>query len=422
MKVSSSAEKSLWRDPSFVLYWSGSIISVLGSYVTLVLLPILVYRLTNSAFQTALLTALNVVPYFCFGLFAGVLADRVNRKRLMVLCNLGSMLAIGSIPFASLLHVLTLPHIYIAALLVATVTVWFDAADFGALPALVGRERVVAANSYLQSAATFLGILGPSIAGILAAALSPALALSADALSYALAAVSLLFIPRAFNALRTQDTGQHSFVKRTITDIREGLHFLLHQPLVRTMTFLGFGNSFTGGAVTGLLVVYAVRGLALSKNDARIGLLFTAGAIGSLLAGLLLPRLVKRFPVGYITLLGLCVTPLALLGLAFSSSLIVSLLLYGLWDACYTLTIINGISLRQMVTPDHLQGRVNTTARMIAWGGTPFGAAIGGILAQVLDVRLTYLIMAGGVALSALIGWFSPLRQAQAVSPSVASE
>jgi hypothetical protein len=99
-----------------------------------------------------------------------------------------------------------------------------------------------------------------------------------------------------------------------------------------------------------------------------------------------------------------------LLGLVFSSSLIVSLLLYGLWDACYTLTIINGISLRQMVTPDHLQGRVNATARMIAWGGTPFGAAIGGILAQALDIRLTYLIMAESVALSALVGWFSPRR------------
>jgi hypothetical protein len=100
-------------------------------------------------------------------------------------------------------------------------------------------------------------IVGPSLAGVLAAAFSPALAISFDAISYLLSALSLLLIARAFNTARKQSTVCGSLVRKTFADIGEGLRFLLRQPLVRTMTLLGFGNSFTGGAVTSLLVVLA---------------------------------------------------------------------------------------------------------------------------------------------------------------------
>jgi hypothetical protein len=90
----------------------------------------------------------------------------------------------------------------------------------------------------------------------------------------------------------------------------------------------------------------------------------------------------------------------------------------GVWQLCNTLIIINGITLRQQVTPDHLQARVNTTARMVAWGGQPFGAAVGGVLTELFDIRIALLIVAGGVALSAIYGWFSPLRERDAAVTS----
>ena len=132
---------SLWRDQSFVLYWLGRAISLLGTAITSVVLPILVYRLTTSAFLTSLLATLEVLPYFCFGLFAGVLADRTDRRRLMVGCDLLNTLLLGSIPLAAVFHVLTIPHIFVVAFLSAAAYVWFDAANFGALPTLVGRAR-----------------------------------------------------------------------------------------------------------------------------------------------------------------------------------------------------------------------------------------------------------------------------------------
>jgi MFS family permease len=411
MSLQQHHSRSLWRDRSFLFFWSGRAISLLGTAITSVVLPILVYRLTASALLTFLLATLEVLPYLLFGLWAGELADRVDRRRLMVGCDLLNTFLLGSIPVAGWLHVLTIPHIFAVALLSASAYVWFDAANFGAIPSLVGREHLVTATSAITAMSTVVAIIGPAVGGALIATIGPAPSLSFDASSYLLSAVSLLLIPRTFSIVQQSDQDSQSPRLRTMENIREGIHFLWHHRLVRALTLLGFGVSFTGGAVGGLLVVYAVQALHLSSNDARIGLLFTAGAAGSFVASVFLPQLTKRSPVGWITLFGMTLNLLLLLLLAWISSWSVALVLYACWELSYTLVSTNGIALRQLVIPDHLQSRVNAYARMIAWGGSPFGAAVGGLLAQVTTIRTAYLVMAAGVALSTLVGWFSPLRE-----------
>lgn len=409
-------KSSLWHNRPFTLFWLGRTISLAGTAITTVVLPILIYQLTGSALQTSLLTTFNVLPYVIFGLFAGVVADRVNRKRLMVMCDLLNTLLLGSIPVAAAFHVLTIGQIYAVALLSATAFVWFDAANFGAVPALVGREQVLQANSVLWSAGTLVEIVGPSVGGLLAATLGPATAISLDSLSYLVSAVALALIVRSFNSARSTTSRHASLVQQTVADIGEGLKFLWEQRLVRTLTLLGFGTSFTNGAIVSLLVVYAVRALHVAQNDVRIGFLYTAGATGALLASLLLPRLVRQVSVAKITLVGLFANLICLSGVILAPNFWSGIAFFALWDACHTLIVINGISLRQMVTPEHLLGRVNVTARMIAWGGAPFGALIGGALAEVFDIRVAYALMASGVVLSVVSGWFSPLRESMVAS------
>lgn len=409
----------LWQDRAFVLFWTARVVSIGGSTISAVVLPILVFQLTGSALQTALLATLEVLPYFAFGLIAGALADRVDRRRLMVGCNLVQALLVASIPVAAALGVLTLTQIYLVAMLSMTAFVWFDAANFGALPALVGRGLVVPANSAIWAATTAIGIVAPALGGGLAAAVGAADVIALDAATFLLSALLLARIARPFNQARTERPAPEPILQRTVDDIREGLAFLWRQRLVRTMTLVGFGNSFSAGAVVGLLVVYAVQALGLAETDGRIGLLYTATAVGGLAASLLLPPLARRFPVGWITLAGLAAHLAVLIALALASSFWSGVVLVGLWQLCSTLVIINGIVLRQQVTPDHLQARVNTTARMVAWGGQPFGAAIGGVLAETFDVRVALLLVAGGVGLSSVYGWFSPLRDAE---PPVATE
>jgi MFS family permease len=411
MSLQPHASRSLWRDQSFLFFWSGRAISLLGTAITSVVLPILVYRLTASALLTSLLATLEVLPYLLFGLFAGEVADRIDRRRLMVGCDLFNTFLLGSIPVAGALHVLTVPQIFAVALLSASAFVWFDAADFGTIPTLVGREHLVAATSAIASMSTVVGIVGPALGGALVATIGPTPALSVDSSSYLLSAISLLLIPRAFSTVQKSDQAVEPGRPQTLANIREGMRFLWHHRLVRVLTLLSFGLSCTGGGVSGLLVVYAVQALHLSFNDARIGLLFTAGAAGSFIASVLLPQLTKRYPVGWITLVGMSFNLLLLLLLAWISSWSVALVLYACWELSYTLVTTNGRALRQLVIPDHLQSRVNAYARMIAWGGTPFGAAAGGLLAQATTIRTTYLILTAGIGLSTLMGWFSPLRE-----------
>jgi MFS family permease len=292
---------ALWRDRSFVLFWLARVVAIGGSTITAVALPILVYQLTGSAAQTSLLTALEVLPYFAFGLVAGALADRVDRRRLMVGCNVLQAALVASIPLAAAFGVLTIAQIYVVALLAMSAFVWFDAANFGALPAIVGRERLVAANSAIWSATTVIGIIAPAVGGGLAALLGAAKVMSIDATTFLISAALLTLIARPFNQPRATPHEDRPLIQGLVSDIRAGLVFLWQQRLVRTMTLVGFGNSFTAGAVLGLLVIYAVEALGLAVTDGRIGLLFTATGVGGLAASLVLPLLTTRFPVGRIT-------------------------------------------------------------------------------------------------------------------------
>lgn len=413
MKSSGRASQSLWRDRAFLLFWSGRAVSLLGTAMTAVIFPLLVYRLTRSPLLTALISVCDIAPYPVFALFAGTVADRVNRRRLMIACDLLNMLLLGSIPLASLLHVLTLAQIYTVGLLSGTAFVWFDAANFGAVPALVGRGHLIAANSALWTASTLADIFGPSLAGLGVVLVGPAITISADAASYLLSALSLALIARALNQVRHSGGGGSPWLKNPIHDIREGLHFLWQHPLVRSLTGLGIGCALTAGAVQGLLVVYGIRALGLSTADPRIGLLFGAGAGGALLSNVLLPVLVKHIAVGRITMIGLLLNLPLLVAMALSPTFLVGMLCYGLWLGCNHLVNINGISLRQLVTPDHLQSRVNASARMVMVAANPLGAALGGVLAQQISVRIALLLMASGVMLSMLLSWFSPLWQVQ---------
>jgi MFS family permease len=142
-----TAEAPLLRDKAFVFFLLARTVAVVGSAITSVAMPLLVFQVTSSALVTSLVTAVQVAPYLLFGLVAGAMADRLPRRPLMLGCQAVSAAALLSVPIASWLGELTAPHAVVVAAVVATSFVWFDAGSFGALPALVGRARVGTANS-----------------------------------------------------------------------------------------------------------------------------------------------------------------------------------------------------------------------------------------------------------------------------------
>ncbi|ADB33491.1 major facilitator superfamily MFS_1 [Kribbella flavida DSM 17836] len=401
-----TVETPLLRDRAFVLFLLARTVAVVGSAITTVALPLLVFQVTSSPLVTSLVTAMQVAPYLLFGLIAGAMADRLPRRRLMLGCQAVSAAALLSVPVASWIGQLTAPHAVVVAAVVATSFVWFDASSFGALPALVGRSRVVPANSMIWTVTTLAGLGGPVVGGALVATVGAAPALSFDAASYVVAGALLALIGRSFDAPDARTRSPETLR----TGIREGLQFVRRQPVVRSLTLLGFGNSVTGGAVSALLVVFAVRDLGLSEQGSGIGVLVAVVAAGAFLAAVALRRLTDRVPIGWITIATLSTNPVALLLTAYAPSLPLAITPLLLWSFTSTLTILNGITARQLVTPLELQARVNTTARMLAWGGTPLGALAAGLLAEFTSARHAYAVMSSAVLISAILAWRSPLR------------
>ena len=370
-----------------------------GNAVTLVALPLLVYQQSGSALLSGVTFAVESLPYLLFGLFAGAVADRFDRKSILVVAQMLSAVALASIPLANVAGDVLIVHALTVAFLVSTVFVFYDAASFGVVPALVGRDRIADATGTLVSVGTVIGIAGPLLGGVAATALSPAAAIAIDACCYLLAAALTATIAIPPNAVE-------AVPGRRISDqIGEGLRYIWQQPVVRALTLVGIGVSLANGVVVGLMVVVGVRRLGLDDGDARLGALYAATALGAFLISLVSAKIQRVVDTGKITLAGIAVSAGAMLLWAQTPWFVVSLVILVVYQAANTMIIVNGIVVRQSITPDELQSRVNTTARMIAMGGTPFGAATGGAVAQVCGVGVA--VSAGAVALlcSAFVGW-----------------
>ncbi|WP_439427488.1 MFS transporter [Micromonospora sp. LA-10] len=387
----------------FSLWYLARSISVAGTAASAVALPLLVYRTSASPTLTAAVVGLEALPYLLFGLFAGAAADRLRRKRMMIIADVCCALLIATVPVAALFDVLAPWYLLVVAFGVGCGFCWFDAAAWGAFVRIVGKPGITRANSLIWSTEIVLEIVAPAAAGLLAAVADPTLVLAVDAVTYLVSAALLAQIRAGL------DPGP-TVARRVRAEIAEGLRHLWRTRVLRTLTAAGFGLNVAAGGVLGLLVVHADEVLDLSPEDRRLGLLFTAAAVGSLVAAVVLPRASRWAGQGTVSITGLVIFVAALIGLAGTSVFALALAWWTIWAVARLTVNANGITVRQLLTPDALQGRVNTTGRMLAWGGTPFGALIGGLAADTFGVRVAYLMLAVPVVLSLALIITSPVR------------
>jgi MFS family permease len=402
---------TLRDDPDFRRYFAARLLSQAGTIITLIALPVLVYRISGSAPLTATVSMLEAAPYIVFGLFAGALADRLDRRRLMVVADVADAVLMGSVPAAYLLDALTVSHLLVVAFGVPAIAVFFDGANFGALPVLVGTDRIAKANAAVWSAATAADVVLPSLVGLSLAVVHPAGLLGIDAMSFAVSAALVRMIQRPLQDPARERT--RPTARSVLVDIRVGIVFLVRHPGVRTMTAVGTLQCIAGGGFVALMVVWFDRVLDIGTEGWRFGLVWSSWSVGGLAATLTLPRLLDRMSPARITLTAL---PFAAgLGIATSFAPTWPLAAIGLlaWSSAYTMVVVNSISYRQQVTPEHLLSRVNTVGRMLAWGvGWTMGAAAAGILSSIVGVppALTIVTCVGLVAVA--VAWTSPLRRA----------
>jgi predicted MFS family arabinose efflux permease len=398
---------NLGRD--FWLYFGGQLTSQVGSSFTLFALPLLVFKLTHSATNLALTTASNFVPYLLFGLVLGALADRVDRKRMMLLTDAGRAAVIVVLPVLALSGTLRVEDVYAVAFVQSTLGILFNCGEFAAIPSLVGRDDLVAANGRIMATNSAGQILGPILAGVLVTLMPPADLLFFDAASFLVSAASLAAIRRSFNAVDRPGPAS-TRVTGLLRDVQEGLRYVWSQPVLRSISLMMALINFVASTESSQLVLFAQR--ILGASDSEVALLFAAGAAGVVIVSVSAAAIRRRLSfavtaLGALVIAGLSVTAMAVIGWYPAA-----LVLWATSSGFGLLVNINTASLRQAVVPNEMYGRVVSISQVLAWSAIPLGALVGAAAIQLSgSVTGVYAVAGALTALIALSFAFSPVAR-----------
>jgi MFS family permease len=376
--------------------WTGSVVSNFGDGVSGVAYPWLASAVTRNPVQIALVGFATRLPWLVFTLPAGVITDRVDRRRLVVLMDvlrmvvtMGVAIAVvvaqadlsGSRAIGAETHTspagagFLLPVLYVSATLFGVAEVLRDNAAQTLMPAVVDRENLEMANGRLWGAEMLMNsFVGPPAGGLLLAA-AFSLPFFVDAATFGVAAASLAFLSGSFRARQPEGvTERRSFGQ----NLKDGFRWLWNHSLLRTLAIvLGVLNA-AAGAATATLVLFAQEILGLDATG--FGLMASAGAVGGIGGSFLAARISRVLGSGTSLALSLFIgmMTLAVIGITSSAQLVWMMFALGAFTA--VLWNVITVSLRQLIIPDHLLGRVNSVYRFFGWGMMPIGIFLGGLL------------------------------------------
>lgn len=400
--------KSLWRNRDFLLLWSGQSVSEMGSTVSQVALPLVaVVLLHASTFAVGLLTAAETVCFLLVALPAGLVVDRVAKRRLMIWCDLARLVVIGSVALAAALGALTMAQLFAVALLMGLATVFFDVAYQSYVPVLVERDQLHDGNGKFGATQSVAQVVGPGVGGALFGLLKAG-AMTVDAGSYAVSTASLL-------AIRTPEARPERLAEDQRPGLRQeifaGLRFVAAHPVLRKIAgCTGTANLF-GSMTYALQVVFLVR--VVHVRPAEIGLLFSIGSVGGILGGVLSARLSRWIGTARIIWFSMLVFgPLQIVMPLTAPGWRVVFFPVAGFSLAFSAVVYNiaQVSYRQMLCPPELLGRMNAAIRWIVWGTLPLGGVIGGALGDAIGIRPTLWISVVGSWAAGFWVLFSPLR------------
>jgi hypothetical protein len=382
--MAAGAPDALRTNRDFRVVITGQTVSALGDAVSITTMPLLVLFLTGSGALVGVVGALQFVPDLFFGLFAGALADRRDRRGMIIAADVGRAGLTALIPISYWLGLPTIAVVIAVTVPINTLRLLSDAGLTSALPALVGRDNLARANARMEATLSVPYIVGPAIAGALVALVGPASTLAIDAASFGLSAASLLLVQRELRA----DRG--AAMPRVLADIREGIAFVWHDVVLRGI--IGYWSVIaiaTAGVVPTLSYYITIdRGL----GPAVFGYVGSVWSAGYLLGSLLAPRLPPNRTGMTILTMGTAIGA-ALTAIALSSVAALYFVAAAVIGAALAIALISYATLRASLTPDELLGRVGSTARTLTLGLQPVGILGAGALMDVAG---------GGVALGAM--------------------
>jgi len=377
---------ALWSHRDFLKLWAGQSISEVGSQVSQLAIPWLAaVGLHATPLEFSLLGVLGFLPFILFALPAGVWVDRLRRRQILIVGDGARAILLALIPILWAAGVLRIWHLLILQFVVGIFTVFFDVSYQSYLPALVEREHLVDGNSKLQLTVSIAQVAGPSLSGGLIAALTAPYAIVADAISYVVSTAFMLRMRHRENLPR-QDADEPR--PKMWPQVKEGLAWVLGNRSLRSIAGCTGTSNFFYSLLFSIVVLYAVRNLHLSSVE--VGSVFAVGSVGSIIGALVANRLQKRIGVG--PSIVACACCFSTSGIAFPLAprafplpvLMLGMAVGGFGGVAYNIT---QVSLRQAITPERLQGRMNAAMRWVVWGTIPLGTLLGGVVGQTVGLR-----------------------------------
>ena len=410
----------LGDDAEFLKLWVGGFVSTLGFHVSILAMQLTAAAVLRATpWEMGLLGAAQFLPRLAFGLIVGVWVDRLRRRPIMIVADLGRAALLASVPVAFVADALTMAQLFVVALGVGGFSVFFGVASQAYLPGLVGRERLVDANARMSAGEAVAQIAGPNLAGILVQVLTAPIAIGLDAISYVVSALSIAWIRRPEPPVPAATERRH-----IVAEIREGLAAVGAHPILRPLVIAAVNiGLFTGGVRGALIVLYLVQ---LGVSPVEFGFIYGVGGATALVGAVAARPLARRLGLGRTLVLVHLVTaafaafvPLA--GFVPADARLALLLAgqvgLGIFGPVWG---INGGSLQQLVTPDRLLGRVNATQQVALFGINPLGAIVGGAIASFIGLQATLAIAAAGAAFTSILLFVSPVRQLESMPPPAA--
>lgn len=363
--------RQLAKNRDFTILWVGETVSTLGSRMSMFVFPLVAYALSGSTLTAALIEAVQLLGLSATLLPAGVWADTVNRRALMLSASATGVLAYASLTVAGILGHLTLAHLGVVALITGAATGVFGPAQMSAIRSVVPTEDLPTALSQNQAREHVAGLVGGPLGGALYA-VTRWLPFAVDTLSYAVSLVTLSRIRTDLSAPRRSGARP-----RMRTQLAEGLRFIWARPFFRVLLSWASLTNLVSNAV---FFVVLMRLIQLGYPPVQIGLIETAAGLGGIIGALAAPYLIDRLPTGRLTLTvaWMCVLPLV--------PLLWWVTPWSAVAAVFALLLINpagnaGIgAYRVAVTPAALQGRVSATSQFLAMSVMPLSPLLGGWL------------------------------------------
>ncbi len=398
------------RDRNFRFFWLAETISNAGNPFTQLALPLTaVLLLQASAFEVGLLRVAEYLPFLLFGLAAGVIVDRSRPAPLLIGSDLGRMVILSSVPVVFLIGHLSIVQLYIVAFTAGILTLLQGVAQQAATRILVKREQLIDANAKIGMTEEASAVVGPGVAGLLIGATSAPVAILVDAASFGLSAALISRIkwrPQAPIAAQAVEP----FLRR----IREGLTFIIHHSVLRTLAASISTLRFFSSMFEAVELVYFVRVLHLLPTT--IGFVFAAMGLGGVAGAVAANSLNRRFGVGWTITVGFAPIGSLLIPLAPVAAPVPWLVVGGFLSAFSVVASnVSQLGLRQSMTPRRLQGRMTASMRFLIMAPAPLGAFLGGTIATLVGLRFTLWLAGFGAILAAVPLILSSLPSIRAI-------